>query len=227
MSDPHSEIKQRRRAAYENPRPEVQALVPHSARRILDLGCSSGALGAALKARQEAEVVGVEIDVGYAEDARSRLDEVVVVDVERMFGSESAADLGRFDCLIAADLLEHLRDPWSTLAAATRLLGEGGTAVISLPNARYWETFWQLGLRGTWPRRDEGIFDRTHLRWFSRADGAALMEGAGLEITEVSPQYRLKPGDWRTHVQARRFARTPLRPFLVFQYVMAGVKTSS
>ena len=69
MSSVSEELRRRRAAAYENPRPEVQELVPHGARRILDLGCSSGALGAALTARQGAEVVGIEIDAGYAADA--------------------------------------------------------------------------------------------------------------------------------------------------------------
>ena len=53
-------------AAYEGERPEVQELVPAGARRILDLGCAAGALGAALKRRGGAEVVGVELDPAYA-----------------------------------------------------------------------------------------------------------------------------------------------------------------
>lgn len=215
-------VREHRRFAYENPRPEVQELVPLSASRILDLGCSSGALGQALKARQGAEVVGVEVDGDYAADAAQRLDRVVNADLERLFAEGPPADIGRFDCLIAADVLEHLRDPWWVLRAAATLLDPGGTAVISVPNIRYWETLWQVAVRGTWPRRGEGIFDRTHLRWFTARDAAALMEEAGVPVTEVSPQYRLKPSDWRSADQGRRFARTPLRPFLVFQYVMAG-----
>jgi hypothetical protein len=61
-----------RAGTYENPRPDMQALVPRDARRILDLGSSSSALGAALKARHECEVVGVEMDPVYAEWARER-----------------------------------------------------------------------------------------------------------------------------------------------------------
>jgi 2-polyprenyl-3-methyl-5-hydroxy-6-metoxy-1,4-benzoquinol methylase len=220
-----AEARRARAWAYENPRPEVQAAVPHEARRILDIGCASGALGAALKQRQGAEVVGVEIDPAYAHDAASRLDRVVRADVEDLFADlDAPPDLGHFDCLIAADVLEHLRDPWRVLGCAAALLDGGGTAVISLPNARYWETFFQLGVKGTWPLRNEGIFDRTHLRWFTRADALALLDQAGLEPAHVSPQYRLKPSDWRTERQARRLARSPLRQFLVFQYVLAGVK---
>lgn len=217
-----AELRHRRAGAYENSRPEVQALVPLGARRILDLGCCSGALGAALKARQGAEVVGIELDPGYARDAGARLDQVLAMDVEQVVPEEQG--LAGFDCLIAADVLEHLRDPWTALRTLVRALEPGGTAVLSLPNARYWETFVALGLRGTWPRRDEGIFDRSHLRWFTLSDALELMRQAGLHRVVVSPRYRLRPSDWRTERQGRRFARTPLAPFFVFQYGLAGVK---
>jgi methionine biosynthesis protein MetW len=218
----HAALRERRSAAYENPRPEVQEVVPPHARRILDLGCSSGALGAALKQRQGAEVVGIEADSDYAAAAERRLDAVVRADLEELFDGSTSSELGRFDCLVAADVLEHLRDPWRVLSAAVELLEPGGAAVVSLPNVRYWETFFELGVRGRWPRRDEGIFDRTHLRWFTLADAEALLRDAALEPVDVRPQYRLKPDDWRTAQQARRLARGPLRPFLVFQWILAG-----
>ncbi len=206
--------------AYENPRPEVQELVPRDARRILDLGCSSGALGAALKQRQDVEVVGVEVDPNYAADARERLDEVVLADLE----TPLPADLGEFDCLIAADVLEHLTDPWTVLnRAVDRHLKTGGTAVVSLPNIRYWHTFWMLGRRGTWPRTDVGICDRTHLRFFTLSDARELIAQAGLRETRVSPQYRARPFDLPRDKPGVLGLR-PLSPFFAFQYVIAARK---
>jgi hypothetical protein len=96
--------------------------------------------------------------------------------------------------------------------------------VVSLPNVRYWETLATLALRGTWPLRDQGIFDRGHLRWFTLSDARALVAQAGLGVTGVVPRYRLRPDDWRSEGRGRRFARTPLAPFFVFQYVLAAVK---
>src|SRR4051794_37422602 len=64
-------------AAYTGARPEVQALVPRQARRILDLGCAAGALGAALKSSLGAAVTGVELDPAHARDAARVLDRVV------------------------------------------------------------------------------------------------------------------------------------------------------
>jgi methionine biosynthesis protein MetW len=215
-----------RKHAYENPRPPVQAVVPRDARRILDLGCASGALGAALKARQPAEIVGIEIDPDYARDAETRLDRVVVGDVEELARRHDLeAELGRFDCLIAADVLEHLVDPWAALRSFAALLSPGGRAVVSVPNVGYWETFWQLGRRGTWPRRVEGIFDRSHLRWFTLADARALCTQAGLEVDRVDALTRLRPHKGRGDRAAHLLRRVPLAGSLVtFQYVLGARK---
>jgi len=211
----------RRFHAYENPRPEVAALVPAGARRILDLGCSSGALGAALKARDRGaatEVVGVEREPGYARDAAARLDREVEADLEAL------AALGRFDCLIAADVLEHLVDPWTVLARCAALLEPAGAAVVSLPNVRHWETFWTLGARGTWPRRSEGLFDRTHLRWFTLADAHALLAGAGLEVVQVgrAPRVRRTASAWDARA-ARVLPHVPgVRTLLTLQHLITA-----
>ena len=213
--------------AYTGARPEVQALVPRSARRVLDLGCSTGALGAELNARQDAVVVGVELDPAHASEAQRRLDRVVVGDAEELLAAPGAAELGRFDCIVAADVLEHLRDPWTALRRAVALLDPGGVVVVSLPNVRFFETFWQLGVRGTWPRRTHGTFDATHLRWFALRDAVELLEQAGLRVDEVRPMIRVRPAGSRFDRAFAWLARTPLRGFFAFQYVLAGTVTST
>ena len=75
-------------------------------------GCATGTTGAALKQRQEVEVVGVELEPEYAREAATRLDHVIDADVPR-----AAEPEGRFDALIAADILEHLRTPGARCAA--------------------------------------------------------------------------------------------------------------
>ena len=214
--------------AYGGDRPEVRALVPERARRVLDLGCSGGAVGAALKRERDVEVVGVEVDPGAAAAARELLDRVVEADSEKLLARpDAAAELGgAFDCLIAADSLEHLRDPWSTLARAVELLEPGATVVVSLPNVRFFEALWQLGVRGRWPRREEGVFDRSHLRWFALRDARELLEGAGLAVTEVRPLIRIRPLGSRFDRRFAWLARTPLRELFAFQYVLAAERVA-
>jgi 2-polyprenyl-3-methyl-5-hydroxy-6-metoxy-1,4-benzoquinol methylase len=201
-------------------RPDVQAVIPESARRILDLGCSTGALGAALKKRNGAFVLGVEIDPAYAQLAMQQLDRVVTEDAEA-FLRKGPPQGESFDCLIGADVFEHLVDPWDALSRATTFLAPGSTVVISLPNVLHWRSLLRVVLKGRWPRDDEGIFDRTHLRWFTAADAVDLVEGAGLRLVTARPKY---------YTSGIRLAltkvceRTPLRRFLAYQWLVVAIK---
>jgi 2-polyprenyl-3-methyl-5-hydroxy-6-metoxy-1,4-benzoquinol methylase len=186
-------------AAYANPRPEVAALVPASARRILDLGCSTGHLGATLL-RSDREVLGVELEPRLAAEARTRLTGVVECDLEALASSAVPAELAEpFDCVIAADVLEHLRDPWSVVAWAADRLSPGGSLVVSVPNIRHLRTFWLLLVRRRWAYEPVGIFDRTHLRWFARANLPELLAGTDLQITQLTRTYQLMPR-WESKV---------------------------
>jgi SAM-dependent methyltransferase len=198
----------------------VQALVPATAQRILELGCSTGALGAALKVRNGAFVFGVEIDAEYALQASARLDRVVVANAE-VFLEESIPAEAPFDCLIGADIFEHLVDPWSALERATHLLAPGATVVVSLPNVLHWPGMWKIIRDGRWPRDDEGVFDRTHLRWFTLRDAVDFLEGAGLHLTTASPVY---DGHRLRLALTKTWGRTPLRRFLARQWLLVAMK---
>src|SRR5690242_10451673 len=114
---PEADVRARRARVYEGPRKDVQALVPEDVRRILELGCSVGALGASIKSRQPALVYGVEIDPDYAREAETQLDAVFVGSAEEFLAGGAPAE-APFDCLIAADVLEHLVDPLDVLSRA-------------------------------------------------------------------------------------------------------------
>lgn len=209
-----------RTAGYETDRPDVQAHVPAGARSVLELGCAAGALGAALKARGGVTVVGVELDPAYAAVAAGRLDRVVVADAESFLAGDAPPE-APFDVLVCADVLEHLADPWAALERAVALLRPGGTAIVSLPNVLFWAALLRLVRERRWPREDEGIFDRTHLRWFSGDDAVALLRGAGLRGVRVEPRYWVEGAALR---RRRALARTPLAPYLAPQHLLVGVR---
>jgi 2-polyprenyl-3-methyl-5-hydroxy-6-metoxy-1,4-benzoquinol methylase len=213
-------LRVRREHGYETARPDVQALVPATAQRILELGCSTGALGAALKARNGAFVLGVEIDPEYARQAERRLDRVVVSDAETFLG-EGRPEEAPFDCLVGADVFEHLSDPWAALDRAIDLLSPGATVVVSLPNVLHWPGLWRVIIGGRWPRDDVGVFDRTHLRWFTMRDAIDLLNGAGLRVSTVSPNY---PGRGLLLAMTKVLGHTPLRRFLAVQWIVVATK---
>jgi SAM-dependent methyltransferase len=213
-------VPDERALAYETPRAEIAARVPKNARRVLDLGCAAGGLATLL---QGVEVVGVELDEGYAAAAERHCARVVRADIEELARQDLEAELGRFDCLVAADVLEHLVDPWSALRAYARLLDPGGTAVISLPNVAHWSTYAAL-VKGSWPRRPEGIHDATHLRWFTLGDARELVMQAGLTVATIDRRPRLI---WRgsrlDDVLGPAALRIPgVRTLVTFQHILTS-----
>jgi O-antigen biosynthesis protein len=175
----------RPRFYYDQSRPEVAALVPADCRRVLEVGCATGQLGRLLKERGH-HVTGIELVPAVAEAARAHLDEVVTADVETdgfPFGPDS------FDCVVFADVLEHLIDPWRVLRAAVEVLSPDGRVVASVPNVQNIDVIWRL-VRGRWDYRERGITDFGHLRFFTLRTIHGLFQQANLEVVQVSYKYR-------------------------------------
>lgn len=221
----------RTRASYTGLRHDIVACVPPGARQILDVGCSNGSLGAALRSEVPGRMVwGIEADPTFRREAAARIDRVVQADLNELDWAETFAT-HRFDALIFADVLEHLRDPWTVLRDAVRVLAPGGVAVISLPNIRHVSAMYSIAVRGRFPRRERGLFDKTHLRWFTYADAVALCRSAGLEVSQVTPLLRLHdlPGGrvnvWTEKVFGPFRSTRLVRDFLAYQFLFTAIRS--
>jgi SAM-dependent methyltransferase len=163
---------------------DLLGLVPKGVERVVEVGCSSGAMGAAfLQANPECEYIGIEIVPEYAELARSRVSEVVIAGVEQM-EDRAFEILFPTDCWIFGDVLEHLYDPWKTLKRLRPSLSEDGCVVACIPNAQHWTVQGKLNI-GEFRYEDAGLFDRTHIRWFTRKTIIELFTSSGYEIEEM------------------------------------------
>lgn len=152
---------------------------------VLELGVATGYFSRFLTEEMGCAVDGVERDPGMAEAARQWCRQLLVADLER----ERLADHfpgGAYDAIIAADVLEHLYDPAAVLAQAGGLLKPGGRVVISIPNVAYGGLILDL-IAGNFEYRDEGLLDRTHIRFYTRATFLELLESLGFEIESVEP----------------------------------------
>ncbi|QXC60183.1 methyltransferase domain-containing protein [Aquihabitans sp. G128] len=153
-------------------------LALRSPSRVLDLGCSDGSVGARLVA-QGHEVVGV--DLVEHKGVRERLTDFYEADLEQ--GIPEAVGDG-FDVVLAADVLEHVRDPAAVLDAIKARLRPGGRLITSIPNFGHWYPRTRVAL-GRFDYDARGILDAGHLRFFTKRSFARLVDGAGWTISRA------------------------------------------
>jgi 2-polyprenyl-3-methyl-5-hydroxy-6-metoxy-1,4-benzoquinol methylase len=167
---------------YGHSRHEMLRYIPATAKRILDVGCGSGEFGKLLKSFICAEIWGIDVNTLAAGDAKSRLDQVLVGDIE-----EDSFDLplNYFDCIVFNDLLEHLKWPWQTVQTFRAFLVKNGVVVASVPNVRYFSHLRSLLLHKEWVYGDAGILDRTHLRFFTVKSIEAMFRQAGYDVVTL------------------------------------------
>jgi len=221
------------KAYFEFERQDVQSLVPSNARRILDIGCGTGRLGAALKRRQDCFVVGVEMICHAADQARQSLDSVVQSPIEDL--SKDAFEPMDFDCIVLADVLEHLRDPRESLAKCSHWLKADGCLVVSVPNNRHHSVVRGL-VDGNWSYEPAGLLDEDHVRCMTRRELQKLLFRSGfrMEVLETIPGDGYK--DWEQsgrpgnldfgRMQISGLSSEEAEEFFVYQYLAKASKVT-
>jgi len=200
-------------------RDEIRPLLPPvRGARVLEIGCGAGETAAWLKATGVAGfVLGLEIEPRVAEEARRKLDEVIV-------GNAETADFGerRFDLILCLDVLEHMVDPWGFLERVQKHLDTGGTVIASIPNLRNYRVLRSLVLKGRFDYQDGGILDRTHLRFFTRSSACRLMETGRLRLRTVIGKEMQKTMQKRRYRWIDRLTFGRLHDFFVYQFLIAS-----
>jgi SAM-dependent methyltransferase len=169
-------------AYYDNLNTGVLDAIPAGASTVLEIGCGAGRLGSEYKKRHpEARYYGVEIDAQAAAIAGTRLDMALCGSIEKI---DLGFLTGEVDCIVYADVLEHLIDPWRVVADHRALLKNGGVMIACIPNIQHWGVLRGL-LAGQWTYQDNGLLDRTHLRFFTANSIHAMFTGAGLQVESI------------------------------------------
>ena len=147
---------------------------------ILDVGAASGQLGRLL-AGSGLTIDAIEPDVVAAEAAAPFYRSVQQATVE-------AADLtaGTYRVIVCADVLEHTADPAAVLQHLLKAAADDAVMVVSLPNIGHLAAR-AIVAAGHFPQHDRGIFDRTHLHFYTRQTALGLLRASGLRILRVIP----------------------------------------
>ena len=157
-------------------RRELVPFVPVEARKVVDVGCGRGLLGALLRSPGR-WVMGIEPEVELARAAAKVLDAVLPAPVEVAL----AAIRSPIDCFVLADVLEHTADPAAVLRGLVPLLSPGGTVVVSLPNAA-WSPVVRALAAGRWDTTLAGVQARDHLFFTTPVSFTALARECGLRV---------------------------------------------
>lgn len=156
---------------------------------ILEVGCGPGSQSKVFKEQLAGDVVGIEIDPARAERARNYCREVHVANLD-------ADDLGcflkdeKFDVVVCADVLEHLRNPEGLLVRLKDFLKPDGYLVTSIPNITHASIVYEM-VHGRFEYQTQGLLDSTHVKLFSRASALSIVEGAGYWVSDLQQAVKL------------------------------------
>jgi len=164
---------------YKNVRQEMLAFLPENAKKVLDVGCAEGHFGFAIKVKNKAEVWGIELMPEHGMEAEKILDKVFIGKCEQFLN-----DLPNnyFDVIYFNDVLEHMVDPYQVLTILKSKLINKGHVISSIPNLRYYKVFKELVFDEEFEYKEEGILDKTHLRFFTKKSIVKMYERLGYKI---------------------------------------------
>lgn len=189
-----------------------------SGTKILDVGCGRGNLGSYLQTTYDSEVTGLEIIKDNFLVASTVLYEAHLGDIESMDMSVLGS---RFDYVIFSDSLEHMLEPKAVLERVRDLMAENGHLLISMPNIRNFRVTAPLVFSDQWNYQDEGLLDRTHLRFFTCTSICKLIEQCGYKVEQVRVDLPLSSkvgvlnmltlGLFRRHLTSHYFIKSCLK----------------
>lgn len=150
--------------------------------KVLDIGCGVGSIGVYLKNEYQCEVTGLEIIEDNYKIALDVLDNAFLGDVETM----DVSILGKeYDYIIFSDSLEHMLNPDTVLEKIKTLLNKNGSVLISMPNVRNFRVTIPLIFSDSWEYQDEGLLDRTHLRFFTSTSLVNTLTYHGFDVKRL------------------------------------------
>ncbi len=202
---------------YQGVRSDLIALAPGIHGRVLEIGCAEGLTMEYLASRYNCSVAGLDYCENAIATARGKGYEVYKCNLndEELPFSEC-----EFDFVLIGDVLEHLYDPWSVLAAIVRVLKDDGTILISIPNVKHYTLLKDLVLRDRWQYCESGLLDVTHIRFFTGEGVKQLISRSGLEVSVLA--YNIVQSRFMKILNRLCFRR--LHSFLVFHYLVAAKK---
>ncbi|RMH37650.1 MAG: class I SAM-dependent methyltransferase [Nitrospirae bacterium] len=193
-------------------------------KRVLEIGAGPGSMTKVLNIESHCQVTALEIDQEAIEHLTPFCDNVIRCDLNDPTWPTLLSADDKFDVIIAADVLEHLYDPWNTLRSLQKFLKTDGYVVISLPHAGHNAIIASL-INGNFEYKDWGLLDKTHIRFFGIKNIQHLLTSTGLAIIEAEfvlfrPEETELADQWRKLSHPIKQSLIENRFGLVYQVVL-------
>jgi methionine biosynthesis protein MetW len=158
---------------------DVLDLVEGKGSLILDVGCGSGSLARRLNANGHT-VDGITISEEELRQAKPFVRKVFLYNLEG--GLPVEIPDGEYDYVICSHVLEHIAYPQKLLTDILRVLKPGGSLIVALPNVMHYKSRLRL-MAGRFDYTDAGIWDYTHVRWYTVDSAKEMLSKSGFTIT--------------------------------------------
>lgn len=202
-----------------------------SGKKVLEIGAGPGSITKHLSGTLGCDVVAVEIDPSALERLAPFARRTYALNLnDESWSDQIRADEGTFDVVIAADVLEHVYDPWAVLRGMKTLLNEAGAVILSIPHVGHAAIAGCL-FDEDFEYRPWGLLDRTHIRFFGLKNIQHLYNYQGLsiehsefvvrtpEMTEFVRRWNRLPRKVQEALESNRFSH-------VYQVVSRAVPES-
>tara|TARA_B100000686_G_scaffold346003_1_gene431639 strand:+ start:1172 stop:1777 length:606 start_codon:yes stop_codon:yes gene_type:complete len=160
---------------------------------VLDVGCGEGQLGPILNLKG-CQVDGLDINIDRVNDRRKFYQNMFLSDIRKFKIANSG-----YNHVVFSDMLEHTENPEDILKSSSKLLNPNTTLVISIPNVAYFMN--RLGLLlGGWDYTEEGILDKTHIRFYTLKTAKKLIQSSGYHICKTIPETPIINAVWKKSI---------------------------
>ena len=186
-------------AYYTHDQSHLLELIRGRPQSAIELGCAAGNFLSTLANHGVGKLTGVEYTPKASALAQQALPSAKILCGD--FLRVSMEDIGEnYDLAVASHVLEHFTDPSAAVLRVCALLKPGGQFIGAVPNVRHLSVTLPLIVKGQWEYQDEGILDRTHYHFFTKASIYTMLKRSG--FTDISVLPRLATGKARMAARA-------------------------
>lgn len=151
---------------------------------VLEFGCASGYMSKYMHEKLGCKVYGIELCREALDEALPFLEKGVCADIDELNWKEEISNI-KFDVIMFADVMEHLKNPVEVLQTAVEFLKDDGKVIISIPNIAHGDIVCKL-LNNHFDYTDTGLLDDTHIHFWGSENIDVFCEKCGLSLVELN-----------------------------------------